>query len=538
MKKSFILFFLTLALCLTACGEDEVLTTPTPFDMGQTAVAVISSGQSTAVSLAELAAEPESFAGQFLQLSGSYQHLPLLVCNGETHYSPAGWLLVADEQVEAETDETETDETEADNQTESEAVMVAAGGFDSQLRSLIATGTPLTANGFWRYWEGPVGCGKQAVPRQVWYLLVTEIVSPAQLARVTVSGGTLPALEETAVPVEDGEESAEEGTAVPDLPITPTLPITGTPTLPVIATLPPSATATATEIDGTLPAIEPTPTSTEEREEDETPGATPGTPETTPTLTNTPPPGASLTPTPTAGTPASGTATATVTPQPGTYTIVEIDPINPDAAMYGVETLGAWQKQNWPLQLIDSQAITIGVAAEPSMNLVIAVYDEQDNLLVEQDNAPAGQLEEIRNLRLDPTQTYIIQVYETNGRPGVYFMTIVGDQTEVVLYSRGILSSGLTRQDILAAEHRHFWYFYGEAGDVIDITTTTDPDKLILISLYDMNADLLSDDDGVELEYVEEEILDFTLPETGLYLIWLEEFAYELAPYSITVIVN
>lgn len=529
MMKSFLLYFLILALCLTACGQEKVTTTPTPFDMGRTAVAIVSSGRPTTVPLAEVAADPESFAGQFLQLSGSYQHLPLLVCNGEAHHSPAGWLLVANDQTEAETGDA----------PESEVVMVAAGGFDSQLRTLIVTGTPLTVNGFWRFWEGPVGCGKQAVPRQVWYLRVTEIVAPAQLARVTVAGSTQSLGEETAVPVEDGNASP----GAPDIPITSTLPITGTSTLPELATPPASTIATPTSTDGSTPIIEPTPTGEEIKEGEGTPAAgvtlTPGGSgenNLTPTLTNTPPPGTSLTPTPAEG--ATGPGTPTVTAQPGQYTIVEVDPINPDAAMYGLETLGAWQKQNWPITLISSQLITIGVVAEPSMNVAVAVYDGDDNLLVTQDNAPAGQLEEITNLRVDPAKTYIIQVYETNGRPGGYFMTIAGNQTEVVLYSRGLLSSGLTRQDRLAADHRHFWYYYGEAGDVIDITTTTDPDKLILISLYDMNADLMSDENGDELEYVEEEILDFTLPETGLYLIWLEEFGYEPASYSITVISN
>ncbi len=497
--------------------------TPTPFDVGQTAVAIIHNEQPTAVPLAELSADPEAFAGQFLQLSGAYQYLPLLVCNGETHPGPAGWQLMEEVQT-----------VNAAGEEEIEAIQIAAGGFDSQLRSLLAAGTPLTVNGFWRYWEGPVGCGKQAVPRQVWYLRVTDIVSPAQLVGVSTGDGTLPTLETTPGEVEAGGTAVSTISVTPTLPLTPTLTITATPTQPL-----PVATPTLSVIPPTATGdVLPSPTLTPTREGEGTPEATAvtGTPTITPTLTNTPPPGASLTPTPTSTGGTSEPGTPTVTPQPGTYTIVEVDPINPDAAMYGVETLGAWQKQNWPLTLIDSQAITIGIAAEPDMNIVVAVYDEADNtVLAPQDNAPAGQLEEIRNLRVDPTKSYIVQVYETNGRDGAYFMTIVGDQTEVVLFSRGILSYGLTRQDTIAADHRHFWYFYGEAGDVIDITTTTDANKLILISLYDMNADLLSDDDGVELEYVEEEILDFTLPETGLYLIWLEEFAYESAPYTLTI---
>ncbi len=522
--KSLSLFLLLFSILLVACGEDETPMTPTPFDVGQTAVAIIRSEQPTAVPLAELVAEPESFAGQFLQLSGVYHYLPLLVCNGETHTGPAGWLLVEEVQT-----------VNAAGEAETETIQIAAGGFDSQLRSLLTVGTPLTVNGFWRYWEGPVGCGKQAVPRQLWYLRVTDIVSPAQLAGVSAVGGALPTLEST--PGEEGEG----GTAVPTPPVTSTLPVT--PTLPIIPTVssPEAATPTLpvltpTATVGASPSPTLTPTPEDDRGETPEGTAVSGTPATTPALTNTPPPGASLTPTPISGTQTPGTPTAT--PQPGTYSITEVDPINPDAAMFGVETLGAWQKQNWPLTLTDSQAITIGIVAEPTMNIAIAVYDETDNLIVTQDNAPAGQMEEIRNLRVDPTKTYIIQVYETTGRAGNYFMTIVGDQTEVILYSRGLLSGGISRQDTLAADHRHFWYFYGQAGDVIDITTTTDPDKLILISLYDMNADLLLDDDGVELEYVEEAILDFPLPETGLYLIWLEEFAYEQAPYSITVTVK
>jgi hypothetical protein len=60
----------------------------------------------------------------------------------------------------------------------------------------------------------------------------------------------------------------------------------------------------------------------------------------------------------------------------------------------------------------------------------------------------------------------------------------------------------------------------------------------MLISLYDKDAELLEDDNGDFLEYVEVEIQDVTLPQTGLYLIWVEEFAYDSANYSIALLEN
>ncbi len=543
MIKRFFLIFLICSLFLVACGREEVTTTPTPFGFGETAASVFKAGQPTAVALSELMAEPEAYAGRFLQLSGGYKRLPLLVCRQEPHPGPANWALVekaaATEAAVTEAAATEAATTEgaatkvmATAAVGSEEIIVAIGGLDTQLRALVAQGTPLTVNGYWLYWEGPVGCGKQAVPRQVWYLRVTELVSPAQLARYPLTpAGTVT----DGLPIE-GEEGGETGTpeseevatAVVPEPLTPTFPVPGTETGdPDTSPYPPPTDSATPDLGGQEPPVAATPTPTRDESGQEATATITGQPGGTPSPGGTPPPGVT-------GTPGPPTPTA----QPGVYTIVEVDPLNPDESMYGLERMGAWQKQNWTITLTASDLITIGIAAEPTMNLAVAVYDETDTLLLEQNNAPAGQLEEVRGLVVDPDGTYIIQVYDVNGAEGHYFITIVGNEPEIVLYSRGILPYGSMRQDAIAADHRHFWYFYGQAGDVVDILTTANGSGLLLISLYDKDADLMEDDNGDVLEYVEEEIIDFTLPETGLYLIWLEEFAYEPASYTITVVKN
>lgn len=513
MIKRLCLFLLIFSHVLVACGTDELPTTPTPFGFGDSEVVVVAAAEATAVPLAELVAEPEAYDGQFVQLSGQYKRLPLLICSGETHPGPATWTLV-----------TLADSEGDDENAEREEIIVAVDGLDSQLRALIDEGSLLTVNGYWRFWEGVVGCGKQAVPSQMWYLKATELVAPVQLARVTA--------------VSTGDESdGDPGTAVATPPVTPTIPITLTPTTAVItATIAPPFETPIVE----TPFIEPTtvPTTEDDKIETETPTPTievqiTGTPPVTGTPgtpTNTPPPGSTSTPT--------VATTPVATGQPGSYSVIEVDAINPDNGMFGYDTLESWQKQNWPLTLNDSTVITIGVAAEPTMDIAIAVFDDSDTPLRVQNNAPAGQLEEIQNLPVDPNGTYIVQVYDANGIAGHYFMSIVGNETGLVLLSKGILAYGATRQVTIAEDHNHFWYFYGQAGDVVDITTVAQGDDLMLLSLYDQRAALLDDENGNSLQYEEEEILDVTLPETGLYLIWVSEEFSTPASYSITVTKN
>jgi hypothetical protein len=378
-----------------------------------------------------------------------------------------------------------------------------------------------------------VGCGKQAVPSQMWYLKATELVSPEMLAQVTaVSGGAESGSGEEEPPVE-----GLPATAVSTPPLTPTIPITVTPTTAVItATITPPFETPIVE----TPFIEPTavPPIEEEKIETETPtptieGQITGTPPVTGTPgtpTNTPPPGSTSTPT--------VVTTPVATGQPGNYSVIEVDAINPDNGMFGYDTLESWQKQNWPLTLNDSTVITIGVAAEPTVDIAIAVFDDSDTPLRVQNSAPAGQVETMQNLMVDPNGTYTVQVYDANGMPGHYFMTIVGNETGLVLLSKGILSNGVTQQAMIAEDHNHFWYFYGQAGDVVDITTIAQGNALMILSLYDQRAALLDDENGNALQYEEEEILDVTLPDTGLYLIWVEEEFFTPASYSITLIKN
>jgi len=370
----------------------------------------------------------------------------------------------------------------------------------------------------------------------MWYLKVTELVSPEFLARknegptqgatiepapteVPADGTAFPPAGAGATAVSTPSPTATMSLATPQ----PGVP-TNTPTSTAAGLGQPTVTAspttqTASQTNTPLPSVTQTPQPT---------GGSSPTPSRTPTSTvsstNTPiptPTGSSNTPTPISG---------------GNFIITDLgETLNPDDGVYGFESLGTFEKQNWTLELDTSDEVKISVVGAANMNLTLVVFDEIDNELINQNNAPAGQIEEITNLMVNPNETYIIQVYEVNGLAGDYFLTIEGNDSPLLLSSRGVLTYGETQSDMLPEGDYHFWYFNGEAGDVIDIITAADNNQLLLITLLDSQNDIVRDEFGDFIEYIEEEVTDLTLPATGLYLIWLEEFAYETTNYSITL---
>ena len=142
------------ALCLVilgSCQQEAATSTPV-------SAAVIERPNLAAdISLLTLARNPVAYEGETLLLSGDYRPLPLPVCADETHLSPATWVL-SDDNIE---------------------IMVA--GFDSALRDLVPPGQALEVEGNWQKWDGPVGCGRRAPAQTIWYLQLTNILSPNPL---------------------------------------------------------------------------------------------------------------------------------------------------------------------------------------------------------------------------------------------------------------------------------------------------------------------------------------------------------------------
>lgn len=221
------------------------------------------------VTFAQLEANPEQYQDRLIRVTGNFLHLAPPECYPYLSYG-AEWSLV------------------------SEALRLDALGFEDLMR-LVAEGLTVTVDGFFRLYQGPLGCGKTAPLATAWYLQTLRIVQPNPLVRTEGENGfgvvlISPTPFGTLLP---------PGT-IPGLTITPggtavqTGVPTGTPT--IFGTMIPTSTGTIT------------PTGT--RLTTGTPGPSP-TPSVTGTITVTPVGSPSLT-----ATAGPGTATATSGPRP------------------------------------------------------------------------------------------------------------------------------------------------------------------------------------------------------------------------------
>ena len=570
------MFWIVLVLGLVAC-ETAVIGTPTPFPTEVALVPLtVTSEQPVALEIADLIATPEASQNSLIRLTGQYHRRPKLVCENDPHPGPATWELGAGEDV------------------------ALAGGFDNELRRLLPDGLTMTVEGHWLLWHGPVGCGKRAEVKDIWYLQVNRIVDPSPITQVTLT------------PFIAGIEIAVVGTPDPDNPVTPG--IINTPTQPVTTTVatptepsneeipegqateppneePPVATpeGQATELPNEEPTKPPDEAPTPSNEEPtkppdgqptatptvgELPPATPTrdvtqpteTPATGPTNTPdpqvpTPPNGATVTPTPTL----AGTAspTATLDPSVPTNTPTPVTPTNTpdpnatatltptptptgearltiqeqiDAGSLTKHRLETSEIHAWPFFVSTNEVVTVTAVTSADTNLVLSIVSE-DGMTLAEDDAPSGEVVTIGPLNVTPPGPYLVHVEAEDGIPADYVLIMLFSDSLNFIF-QPLIDYGASETIDLPATSEHFWHFVGNAGDQIHVTADPDDDTDVFLELYGTNADRISAPFiSVGPNGVTEQ-LDFTLPEDGLYSIRVGEWNFAAGSYLLTLSQN
>ncbi|RMG96520.1 MAG: hypothetical protein D6706_10075, partial [Chloroflexi bacterium] len=170
-------------------------------------------------------------------------------------------------------------------------------------------------------------------------------------------------------------------------------------------------------------------------------------------------------------------------------------------------------------------------------DIVISIIDPNGATILEQNNAPAGEVERIEGLPLTIIGQYQIHVRTANGSMTDYAIMYLDDSAYTFVFM-GILTYGETRSNItLPEENDHFWHFYGTAGENITINITPGADGDVFLELYAPSTDKISGfvDDGL---MGEAEQYSTTLPETGIYSIRTGEFDFAATTYTITLLRN
>lgn len=503
---------------VTACGSDAS-TTPTPFPSAAPTFRA-STGDPIPVPITDLAANPGFYENAYIRLSGQFDRLPRLVCGGRLYKSPANWGIVSND------------------------FLARAAGFEDQIFPLTQRGLTMTLVGYWRQWKGPVGCGKLAVPSTIWYLEVSQVLSPSPLVRATFTpeGGSGDVIAEITPETPNPNDAGSTATAVPPTDPTDDEPFSTAVATPTttnsLATPTSSSDLTATAAPG---AATTTPTSSNNLTATATPttfassgtatatattGSNSGssTATTTPIPTNTP---TSSNPNQPTATPGSALATSTPPPQ-----LINQGSINPEEL--AVEQLATGEYHVWTFTAVDNDTITVYLASQDTIDGSITIRDAANNALTTRNAASSGGIESILNFAIASAGTYQIEIRTENGGSGGYaLMFLDKDAYDFVL--TGILTYGTMRTDALPADTDHFWHFSGTAGDTITITVAPQDSSDVFFELYGPNAQNLTDfvDDGVAGET--ETLAAYSLPTTGFYSIRIGEFDFMAASFQITV---
>ncbi|MEM7333404.1 MAG: hypothetical protein AAF490_15045 [Chloroflexota bacterium] len=501
---TFLLIGIT-AVFLGACITPSSNPTPTPFTSISTTVTPnISAAQPFPVNFDDLVTNPISYEGARIQLMGNYQKVPLLICDGELFTSPVTWNLV-------------------------DGNMIAPlGGFQAQVEQLIPEGLSMTVSGIWRRWHGPIGCGKEAINRDIWYLDVMEIESPNPLVRVTLT----PFGEEIADNGQNGTVIAtqppiSQDDATPD-PTLETNPVfseaTETP-IPTATPAPASSIPTPTAIPSATPVEDDRGDEDDDDDGDEDATAVP---------TSTEPSNNGSDPTATPMNPGDPTPTATsantglVTPTPvssNNGTLLRDD--------YGFATLAASTTHLWNIILTENTMVTITVAMEPDVNPIISLIDPLDNVIIDsQDSSKAGEIEAIQNLGISGSGTYQLFISSEGNIATEYMVNYYDTRSSPQLAFEGILGNTATLSDVILIDWDDNWIFYAEENDIINVLVDpTEPDVDLFLTLWSKDGDEAESDEDIGLS---EEIANFQIPSTGLYVLQIGEWDFEETGYTIT----
>lgn len=499
MRNKWICLNLALLLLLGGCRSTEVVDTPT--SMATMAPTILpASVMVVQARLVDLLNSPSNYEGLTVQVTGDYNRLPRLICEGEVHTPPARWSLVSGE------------------------VVVQAAGFEAMLRPPAGSTVTLTVEGRWQRWQGPIGCGKDAAQREIWYLDVSRILSPNPIVHVTPLPGQVTDVivgdGSTATPL-PGEPEEPEPPPIGITPLTPGGPETVTPTLggtpgPLeTPAVPPTAATPTPTLEGVV-IITPTPLAT--------PGLLPGGTETAVTMT----PGTTPTTTVTVTATIPGGAGAP-TPTPTDQGIVVFDKVIKSSLE--ANTIHRWQFT------ADTGPITITVAPDVPMAVALTIRNPAGEAVIDNQNMAGAGRPETASLAQVESGTYEILVSHAAGTPASYALALLNTTSQPLVFA-GSLSYGDLQTVDLPAGKDHMWHFYGTAGQAINVAVRPQDNSDLSFGLLGPTMQEVGNwqDKGGAGET--EQLLNLPLPATGFYSILIQEYLFEAATYEIQLTRN
>jgi hypothetical protein len=493
-QKGWLALF-ALVLLLTSCQQAGVLKGSLP--VTAPAQLILEENQPLLIPLAELAASPEAYAGQLLEINGRFETRPLESCGGKLFSWPA-WQMVEDD------------------------ASVPAGGPANLLSALQGAGADLVVEGYWRNQPDRLTCTSKSQVLSPWYFDVVRIVSPNPVALLSSPG------QEPVATIDPNASSGE-----PDFFPTATL---------TSENLPSATTEIGTLSDSEGDLLATAYPGGPGNQEDSSPY--PGLENQTPEAIITRQIIASPTPT-VSGQEEQATATTVVTPtgSPGetpeaeaslTPTIPSQDlGTQPLLETGSLETgsLQAGQIHRWPYEISDPKTITVQVAPDADLDLTVNIVSAGGQLLVTESQLTAGQPLVLADVDLLEEGEYDILVEANDSSAGNYAI-LVSDEESYSFTFQGLLAEGSMSSASFEADNDHFWMFSAEQGDSLRVEISPAGNEDLFFRLFDPQGTIIITSYNESPAGEKEELLDYLLLKEGLYSLLVGEQNFGSASYS------
>lgn len=188
----------------------------------------------------------------------------------------------------------------------------------------------------------------------------------------------------------------------------------------------------------------------------------------------------------------------------------------------------------WIYDAEDTTALTIDVAALDA-DVTITLFDPSGNGIATTSSASGNQTGRIRDQALNEVGEYTIQVRAAINQSTHYGLLITSDDTDSIRLA-GVLEDGDDTSGTLGEDGFDYWLFWGTAGDAVTITVSPQNDSEPYVILYD------SEDNSLESSSIDPDtdaqVIEYTLTENNVYLIWVEEFDFLEMTYDIELTIE
>jgi hypothetical protein len=199
--------------------------------------------------------------------------------------------------------------------------------------------------------------------------------------------------------------------------------------------------------------------------------------------------------------------------------------------------LQAGQSHRWPYEIESAQTITVQVAPDAELELTVSVASADGQLLERATQLSLGEPLILADVELLTEGSYEILVSASDTTDGSYAILVTDEESYNFLF-QGLLQEGISATGEFEPNNDHFWVFSAQRGDNLRTEGLPASDEDLFFRLFDPQGINIITHYNESPAGQSEELVDYTLPATGLYSLLVGEQNFGPANYSVVYFIE